>query len=55
MLQQDIANWSENYGTQSGYIPGVPKGITSVDMDKRGNYETLNSGMFSIGWNARFC
>ena len=28
-------------------------GTTSlVDMNRGGNYETLNSGMFSTGWNA---
>ncbi|OEL31843.1 hypothetical protein BAE44_0007137 [Dichanthelium oligosanthes] len=52
LLQQDIANWSENSGAQSGYRLGVSKGTTSFDMNRNGNYETLNSGMFSAGWNA---
>jgi hypothetical protein len=55
-IQQGIANWSKNYGTQSGYSLGVSKGITLlVDMDKRGNYETSNSVKLSaIGWNALY-
>jgi len=52
LLQQDIANWSENCGTQSGYRLGVSKGTSSFDINRKGNYETLNSGMLSAGWNA---
>ncbi|XP_062189168.1 uncharacterized protein LOC133892421 [Phragmites australis] len=52
LLQQDIANWSESCGTQSGYRLGVSKGITSFDMNRKENYEALNSGMFSARWNA---
>ncbi|CAO2205057.1 unnamed protein product [Urochloa humidicola] len=52
LLQQDIASWSENCGTQSGHRLGVSKGTPSFDMNRKGNYETLNSGMFSAGWNA---
>uniref|UniRef100_K3XE32 Embryonic flower 1-like protein n=1 Tax=Setaria italica TaxID=4555 RepID=K3XE32_SETIT len=52
LLQQDIANWSESCGTQSGHRLGVSKGTTSFDMNRTGNYETLSSGMFSAGWNA---
>ncbi|KAF8733514.1 hypothetical protein HU200_014814 [Digitaria exilis] len=52
LLQQDIANWSGNSGIQSGYKLGVPNGTTSSHMNRKANYETLNSGMFSAGWNA---
>ncbi|CAN6213826.1 unnamed protein product [Urochloa humidicola] len=52
LLQQDIASWSENCGTQSGHRPGVSKGTTSFGMNRKGNYETLKSGMSSAGWNA---
>ncbi|CAN6209948.1 unnamed protein product [Urochloa humidicola] len=52
LLQQDIASWSENCGTQSGHRLGVSKGTTSFDMNRKGNYEILNSGMSSAGWNA---
>ncbi|PUZ58816.1 hypothetical protein GQ55_5G537800 [Panicum hallii var. hallii] len=52
LLQKDIANWSENCGTQSGYRLGVSKGTSSFDINRKGNYETLSSGMFSAGWNA---
>nr|CAB3475656.1 unnamed protein product [Digitaria exilis] len=52
LLQQDIANWSGNSGIQSGYRLGVPNGTTSSHMNKKANYETLNSGMFSAGWSA---
>uniref|UniRef100_A0A0A9FJ71 Uncharacterized protein n=1 Tax=Arundo donax TaxID=35708 RepID=A0A0A9FJ71_ARUDO len=52
LLQQDIANWSENCGTQSGYRLGVTKGITSFDMNRKESFESLNSGMFSARWNA---
>ncbi|CAL4966169.1 unnamed protein product [Urochloa decumbens] len=53
LLQQDIASWSENCGTQSGHRLGVSKGTVSFDMNRKGNYETLNSlGMSSAGWNA---
>ncbi|CAL5079873.1 unnamed protein product [Urochloa decumbens] len=52
LLQQDIASWSEKCGTQSGHRPGVSKGTTSFDMNRKGNYETLNSGMSSAAWNA---
>lgn len=50
-LQKDIANWSERCGTHSEYRLGVSKGTTSFDMNRRGNYETMHSGMFSAGWN----
>jgi hypothetical protein len=30
----------------------VSKGTSSFDINGKGNYETLNSGMFSAGWNA---
>jgi hypothetical protein len=53
LLQQDIANWYENCGPpQSGYRLGVSKGTASLDMNRHGNYETLNSGVFTAGWNA---
>jgi len=52
LLQQDIANWSENCGPHSGYRLGDSKGTTSLDMNRKGNYEALNSEMFSAGWNA---
>ncbi|KAL6627006.1 hypothetical protein ACP70R_030732 [Stipagrostis hirtigluma subsp. patula] len=51
LLQQDIANLSQNCGTQSGYRLGVAKGIPSFDRNRPENYEALNSGMFSAGWN----
>ncbi|WVZ72929.1 hypothetical protein U9M48_021311 [Paspalum notatum var. saurae] len=52
LLQQDIANWSEKSGTHSGYRLGVSEGTTSFEMNRKGNLEPLNSGMFSAGWNA---
>jgi len=52
LLQQDIANWSENYGPQSGYRLGDSKGTTTLDMNRNGNYKALNSGMLSAGWSA---
>uniref|UniRef100_A0A0D9UYS7 Embryonic flower 1-like protein n=1 Tax=Leersia perrieri TaxID=77586 RepID=A0A0D9UYS7_9ORYZ len=52
LLQKEIANWSENCGTQSGYKLGVPKGITSHQMNRKEPFEALNSGMFSEKWNA---
>ncbi|KAJ1265005.1 hypothetical protein BS78_08G044500 [Paspalum vaginatum] len=52
LLQQDIANWSANYGAQSRYRLCVSKGTTSFAIYRKGNHETLNSGMFSAGWNA---
>ncbi|KAL6874678.1 hypothetical protein ACP4OV_013343 [Aristida adscensionis] len=51
-VQQDIANWSENCGIQSGHGLGVAKGIKSFDRNRQENCEALNSGMFSAGWNA---
>lgn len=53
LLQKEIADWSESCGTQSGYKIGVSKGITSIDINRRGNVEALNSGMYSAAWNAR--
>uniref|UniRef100_A0A453EHZ7 Uncharacterized protein n=1 Tax=Aegilops tauschii subsp. strangulata TaxID=200361 RepID=A0A453EHZ7_AEGTS len=53
LLQKEIADWSESCGTQSGYKIGVSKGITLIDINKRGNVEALNSGMYSAAWNAR--
>ncbi|CAL4959145.1 unnamed protein product [Urochloa decumbens] len=53
LLQQDIARWSENCGTQSGHRLGVSKGTTPFDMNRKGNNEALNSsGISSAGWNA---
>jgi hypothetical protein len=51
LLQQDIANWTEICGTQSGHRLGVSKETTSFNVNRAGNYETLRSGMFSAGWN----
>ncbi|KAF7057351.1 hypothetical protein CFC21_064650 [Triticum aestivum] len=53
LLQKEIADWSESCGTQSGYKIGVSKGITSSDINRRGNVEALNSGLYSAAWNAR--
>lgn len=53
LLQKEIADWSESCGTQSGYKIGVSKGITSIDINRRGNVEALNSGMYSAAWNAQ--
>uniref|UniRef100_A0A0E0JFY2 Embryonic flower 1-like protein n=1 Tax=Oryza punctata TaxID=4537 RepID=A0A0E0JFY2_ORYPU len=52
LLQKEIANWSENCGTQSGYKLGVSTGITSHQMNRKEHFEALNSGMFSAKWNA---
>ncbi|KAJ1281870.1 hypothetical protein BS78_03G006700 [Paspalum vaginatum] len=52
LLQQDIASWSGKSGTHSGYGLGVSEGTTSFEMNRKGNLETMNSGMFSAGWNA---
>ncbi|CAL5031766.1 unnamed protein product [Urochloa decumbens] len=52
LLQQDIASWSENCGTHSGHRLGVSNGTTSIDLNRKGNNEALNSGMSSAGWNA---
>ncbi|XP_006643943.1 uncharacterized protein LOC102701944 [Oryza brachyantha] len=59
LLQKEIANWSENCGTQSGYKLGVSKGMASVSkgmashqMNRKEHFEALNSGMFSAKWNA---
>ncbi|WVZ88593.1 hypothetical protein U9M48_035094 [Paspalum notatum var. saurae] len=50
--QKDIAKWSGNCGTQSGYRLGESKGTTSFAIYRKGNHETLNSGMSSVGCNA---
>ncbi|KAG8045750.1 hypothetical protein GUJ93_ZPchr0008g12007 [Zizania palustris] len=52
LLQKEIANWSENSGTVSGYRLGVSEGITSHQMKRKEHFEALNSGMFSAKWNA---
>ncbi|CAM0880526.1 unnamed protein product [Alopecurus aequalis] len=52
LLQKEIANLPESCGTQSGYRIGVSKGITSsFDINRRGNVEALNPGMYSAAWN----
>ncbi|WVZ88604.1 hypothetical protein U9M48_035104 [Paspalum notatum var. saurae] len=50
-LQKDIAKWSGNCGTQSAYKLGESKGTSSFAINRKGNHETLNSGMFSTGCN----